>query len=149
MSVLPAFRKESETICHLQNAGRLLSWDQQIAMPKSSAAVEVRGRQQAALARLAHERIVSSAFGDLLKKTEDELGDDTTSVDAHTLARWKRDRTRATSVSADLVEKLSLTGAASFEAWRQARESSNFFQFEPYLTKMFELKREEAEQIGY
>ena len=66
MSVLEAFRKESETLCHLRNASRLLSWDQQIVMTKSSKAVEVRGRQQATLARLAHERMVSASFGELI-----------------------------------------------------------------------------------
>ena len=149
MSVLEAFRKESETLCHLRNASRLLSWDQQIVMTKSSKAVEVRGRQQATLARLAHERMVSASFGELLDRTADELGDDRESVDAQALARWRRDRKRATSVSADLVEKLSLTAAEAFEAWRQAKEKSDFSHFEPYLTKMFELKREEARQIGY
>ena len=142
MSVLEAFRKESETICHLQNAGRLLGWDQQIMMCKSSSMVEVRGRQQAALSGLAHQRITCSAFGDLLERTADILGDDTSSVDAHSLARWQRDRKRACSVSAELVESLSLTGAESFEAWRQAKAANNFSQFEPYLTKMFDLNRQ-------
>jgi carboxypeptidase Taq len=149
MSVLEAFRKESETICHLHNASRLLGWDQQIMMTKSPQAVSVRGRQKAALARLAHERIVSTSFGELLKRTADELGDDSTSIDAHTLARWERDRKRATSVTADLVEQLSLTGAEAFEAWRQARAANDFAHFEPHLTKVFDLKREEASQIGY
>lgn len=149
MSVLEAFRKESETICHLQNARRLLSWDQQIVMTKSSEAVEVRGRQQAALARLAHERMVSKSFEELLKRTADELGDDRNSVDAQALARWQRDRKRATSVSADLVEQLSLTAAQAFEAWRKAKEQNDFSLFEADLVKMFDLKREEARQIGY
>lgn len=149
MSVLEAFRKESETISHLQNIGRLLNWDQQIMMTKSPQAVEVRGRQKAALARLAHQRLVSDAFGDLLKRTRDELGDDSDSVDAHLLARWQRDRRRATSVSEELVEKISLTGAKGFAAWREAKEKSDFSIFEPLLTEMFALKRQEAKQIGY
>lgn len=149
MSVLEAFRKESETICHLHNASRLMSWDQQIMMTKSSSAVEVRGRQQAALARLAHERLTSNSFGELLKRTSETLGEDDSSVDAHALARWTRDRKRAVSVKPELVEELSLTEAAAFEAWRQARAASDFSLFEPLLTKTFELKREQAKQIGY
>lgn len=149
MSILEEFRKESETICHLQNAGRLLSWDQQIVMPKKSLATEVRGRQRATLARIAHERLVSPSFGELLERTSDQLGENTGNTDGQALARWKRDRRRATSVSADLVEQLSLTGAEAFEAWRSAREASDFSLFEPLLSKMFELKREEASQIGF
>jgi len=149
MSVLEAFRKESETICHLHNASRLMGWDQQIMMTKSPGAVAVRGRQKAALARLAHERLVSPSFGELLERTADELGDDTESIDAHSLTRWLRDRQRATSVTAELVEQLSLTCAAAFEAWRQAKQTNDFSHFEPHLTKVFDLKREEARQIGY
>ena len=149
MSVLEEFRKESETICHLHNASRLMNWDQQIVMTKSPEAVEVRGRQQAALARLAHERLTSKAFGELLQRTSDELGEDDKSVDAHAVARWNRDRKRAVSVKPALVEELSLTEAAAFEAWRNARAASDFSIFEPLLTKTFDLKREQAKQIGY
>ena len=118
-------------------------------MPKAVEASQIRGRQQASLALLAHERIVSKSFGELLKRTAGELNGESDSIDAHCLARWNRDRARAVSVKPELVEQLSLTGAESFEAWRRARESSDFSVFEPFLTKMFALKREEAEQIGY
>jgi len=148
-SVLEAFRKESETICHLKNARRLLNWDQQIVMTRSPNAVEVRGRQQATLALLAHERMVSAAFGDLLERTADELGDDSASIDAQALAHWRRERKRATSVKAELVEELSLAAAAAFEAWREAKNTDDFSLFEPHLTNMFRLKREEAKQIGF
>lgn len=148
-SVLDTFRRESETICHLQNAKRLLSWDQQIMMTKSAGAVEVRGRQQAALALLAHERLTSSSFGDLLARTADEVSQNPDSVAAQEVARWQRERGRAVSVDARLVEQLNLTAAEAFEAWRQAKVQSDFSLFEPLLTRMFDLKRQEAEQVGY
>ena len=147
MTLLEEFQKETETICHLQNVSRLLGWDQQIVMPKSAS--PVRGRQQAAMSRLAHERLVADSFADMLKRVEGELGEDTTSDTALTLARWNRERKRATSVSAELVEQLSLAGAASFSAWCEAKERNDFSHFEPHLTKMFGLKRQEAEQLGY
>ena len=149
MSTLEAFQKESETICHLQNAGRLLNWDQQIMMTKSAKAVEVRGRQKATLARLAHERMVSDNFGEMLARAADEVAAHPHSVEAQIVSRWQRDRRRALSVSADLVETLSLTAAEAFDAWRRAKEQSDFSLFEPLLTKMFDLKREEARQVGY
>lgn len=147
MTLLEDFQKETETICHLQNVSRLLGWDQQIVMPKSAS--PVRGRQQAALSRLAHERLVAPSFGEMLKRVEGELGGDQSSDTALILARWQRERTRATSVSGDLVEKLSLAGTAAFAAWREAKERDDFSLFEPHLEKMFELKREESKQLGY
>ena len=149
MSVLEDFRKESETICHLQNASRLLNWDQQIMMPQTSQATGVRGRQKAALSRLAHERMVSPQFGELLERVGDDVSSEPDGDDALSLAFWKRERARATSVSADLVEKLAIAGAESFSAWRQAKERNDFSLFEPHLDEMFELKRQEAHQIGF
>lgn len=149
MTVIEEFRKESETICHLRNTSRVLNWDQQIMMPQTGAATGVRGRQKATLSRLAHERMVSSEFGDLLERVSDSLSSDPDSDDALALACWKRERQRATSVSAELVEKLALAGAEAFNAWRKAKESQDFSIFEPYLEEMFELKRQEAHQIGF
>ena len=148
MSVLEAFRKESETICHLKNARRLMNWDQQIVMTKSAHAVEVRGRQQAALALIAHEKLVGSAFGELLDRAADSVGEED-STDAQAVAHWKRERKRATSVKPELVEELSLSATSAFEAWRQAKDNNDFSIFEPHLTRMFDLKREEANQIGF
>lgn len=149
MSVVDEFRKESETICHLQNAARVLNWDQQIMMPQTDAATNVRGRQKAVLSRLAHERMVAPSFGDMLERVSDELGEDQESDDARALAAWKRERRRATSVSADLVEKLALISAEAFNAWRQAKERNDFTIFEPRLDDMFKLKRQEAKEIGF
>ncbi len=103
MTLLENFRKESETICHLKNASRVLGWDQQIMMPHTAMATMVRGRQRATLSRLAHARMVDSQFADLLLRVEDHLGEDRTSDDALSLARWKRERRRATAVSGELV----------------------------------------------
>lgn len=149
MSVIEEFRKESETICHLQNAARVLNWDQQIVMPATAAATTVRGRQKAVLSRLAHERLVCSSFGELLSRTAEALGQDTESDDACALAAWHRERRRATSVSGELVEKLAMASAEAFNAWRKAKSEDDFSLFEPYLDEMFELKRQEAQELGY
>lgn len=149
MSVIEQFRKESETICHLQNAARVLNWDQQIMMPQTDAATNIRGRQKAVLSRLAHERMVADSFGELLDRVTDELGDDHDSDDARAVVAWRRERRRATSVSADLVEQLALISAEAFNAWRHAKEKSDFSIFEPRLDDMFKLKQQEAQQLGY
>lgn len=149
MSVVEELFRKSETICHLQNVSRLLSWDQQIMMPATKETTEVRGRQQAALALVVHERVTSEAFGDVLARAGDELGSESDSDAALVLARWLRLRRRALAVSPDLVERLALAQAEAFDAWRRAKEQSDFKVFCPHLKQIFALKREEAEQIGY
>lgn len=149
MSVVDQFRKESETICLLQNTARVLNWDQQIVMPQTATATMVRGRQKAVLSRLAHERMVSDSFGELLSRVADVLADDPESDDALALAAWQRERRRAKAVSPELVEKLALAGAEAFNAWRQAKERNDFSIFEPQLDNMFNLKRQEAHELGF
>lgn len=149
MSIVEEFRKESETICLLQNAARVLNWDQQIVMPQTGAATQVRGRQKAVLSKLAHERMVADSFGELLARVSDELGEDKDSDDALSLAAWQRERRRATAVSGSLVEKLALAAAEAFNAWRHAKDGNDFSIFEPHLDNMFELKKQEAQELGY
>jgi carboxypeptidase Taq len=149
MSVIEEFRKESETICLLQNTARVLNWDQQIVMPQTTMASQVRGRQKAVLSKLAHERLVADSFGDLLARVADALGDDKDSDDALTLAAWRRERRRATAVSGALVERLALASSEAFNAWRHAKEASDFSLFEPHLDNMVVLKRQEAQELGY
>lgn len=149
MTLLEDFRKESETICLLQNTARVLNWDQQIVMPKTVAASGVRGRQKAVLSRLAHERLTAPAFGDLLQRMADHVGKDRESDEALAVAAWLRQRRRAVAVSSDLVERLAMASTEAFSAWREAKERSDFSLFEPHLQRVFELKRQEAEELGY
>lgn len=149
MSAVEELRQESETICHLQNVSRLLNWDQQIVLTPTIEASRVRGRQQATLSRLAHERLVADSFGELLLRASDSLNKDVTSDDALVIESWQRQRKRALSLTPELVEKLAVARAEGFDVWRKARAENNFKAFQPYLEHIFKLKKEEAEQIGY
>jgi carboxypeptidase Taq len=59
------------------------------------------------------------------------------------------DYNKATKFSADFVNKSSVLRTEAFQAWLKAREENDYKIFEPYLKKMVELKREEAELTGY
>ncbi len=48
-----------------------------------------------------------------------------------------------------LVEELARTAVLGQSAWEQARRENDFAQFRPWLAKTFELKRQQAEALGY
>jgi carboxypeptidase Taq len=48
-----------------------------------------------------------------------------------------------------LVEEIARVGAGSFEAWRRAREHSDFASFAPWLARTVALQREVADRFGY
>ena len=52
-------------------------------------------------------------------------------------------------VPPSLVEEIQKFGAEASVPWREARKKSDFQMFKPYLSKIVELKRQEAEKLGY
>ena len=48
-----------------------------------------------------------------------------------------------------LVEELARTAVFGQSAWEQARRENDFAHFLPWLAKTFELKRQQAEALGY
>ena len=127
----------------LNAATALLSWDQTTYMPPGGA--EARGRQMATLGRLAHERFTDPAVGKLLddlRPYEEGLPYD--SDDAALIRVTRRDYERLTRVPAQFVAELNAHGAASYQAWTEARPADNYAQVRPLLEKTVDLSRQMA-----
>jgi carboxypeptidase Taq len=134
---------------HLRQAGTLasvsslLGWDQETYMPHAAAAH--RAEQQALLATLVHERRTDQRLGELIAACErDERVMKQTGA-AVNVREARRDYDLATRVPSDLVAELAKVGSQAQEAWKAAREKSDFAAFRPWLEKMVALKRREAE----
>lgn len=56
-----AYKETTQKAADLNNASAVLGWDQEVYMPAKG--FEVRGRQLATLASLAHEMLTSEAYG--------------------------------------------------------------------------------------
>ncbi|MBC7397006.1 MAG: carboxypeptidase M32 [Bdellovibrionales bacterium] len=140
-----AYKKHLSKVADLGFAGSVLSWDQQTYMPKNGA--QFRGQQLATLSSLSHEYFTDPKFGELLK----ELSEDTTlsEVEKANVRLTTKDYERKKKYPAAFVEEMSLLGSESFNAWHEARGKSDFKIYEPFLQRMIEMKRKEAEFIGY
>jgi len=127
----------------LADVEALLGWDEQTMLPPAAAGY--RGEQAAALASIVHERWIDPAFGDKLARlAEGPLaeGDDPDAAATIRLLRYDRDcRTRMPS---RLVEELASTGVEAQQAWVVARRDSDWALLEPWLQRIFALKREQA-----
>ncbi|MCH7814033.1 MAG: carboxypeptidase M32 [Planctomycetes bacterium] len=122
----------------------LLDWDQEVYMPAKG--VETRADLTAMVAAMKHERRTSSEMGDLLAQLDDDLSDP---VRATNIRESRRLYTRLARVPTKLVKEISHTATLSKSVWAKAREDSDFGAFAPLLSKMLDLKRAEAEHIGY
>jgi carboxypeptidase Taq len=132
----------------LKALGDLAEWDQNTVMPNGAA--EIRGTQVATLRGLLHERWTSPQLGTMLDSLRNDVQQDTfTDADRGLVRKALREYEQGTKLPRSLVEEMTRTGFASFEAWRHAREQNDFATFAPWLKRTIALQREVADLLGY
>ncbi len=132
----------------LNSSSSLLYWDQRTFIPVK--AHEHRSRQLALLAGLVHERAVDPRIGEALSQLEASPLESGEYPDAEANVReWRRDYDRVVKIPQDLAVELVRTSSLAETAWEQARPANDWAGFKPHLQRMLELKREEAEAVGY
>lgn len=137
-----------ETIVDLQASLALLSWDQETQLPPGAA--ESRARQMATLSRLQHEMFTSDKTAALLDSAADELqGADETSDESSMVRVVRRDYELATKLPAAFVAEVTRETALAHNIWTEARANNDFKKFLPALERIIELKRQEADYLGY
>jgi carboxypeptidase Taq len=140
--------REMREIGTLRTVGAILDWDEQTQLPTNG--TDLRADQASLVDRMTHERFTSPRIGELLAAVErSDLVRDVESDAAANVREIRRDYDRATKLPPDLVEEMSRTSVLSQQAWKAARKEKRFATFEPWLAKTIDLKRREAECIGY
>src|SRR5947209_674944 len=144
----------SELVGRIREAGvlgscaGLLGWDERTYMPRAGATH--RGEQMALLARLGHEMITDPRIGELLAAVQtSDLVRDSDSDAAASVREIRRGYDRATKLPKELVEELARVTTQAQSVWDEARRSSDFARFRPWLDRIVALKRQEAAAIGY
>lgn len=130
----------------LGSTSSLLSWDQETGMPAGGA--PLRAEQLALLAALVHERRTTQRLGDLLSSCEAESELNADPDIAANLREIRRDYDRAVRLPSTLVRDLAETASLAMEAWRDARERSDYGTFAPWLNRTLVLVRAKAECLS-
>jgi carboxypeptidase Taq len=146
MSKNPVIQQVLESykpIWALNHAGGLFEWDLETYMPVDAA--KSRGFAQAQLALMRQQRVLN--LTETVSKAEklDGLSD----YEKGVIRNIKRELKYFTKIPPGLVEELQRTTTEATVVWREARKKSDFALFEPYLEKIVQLKREEADKLGY
>ena len=139
--LLPCLRE----IDDLAAAVKLLHWDQAVMMPPAGG--PSRASAIATLQALLHERLTDPATGGLLEElaADESLDDDQR---AHVRV-FRRDYEKATKIPPELVKELAELEGLAYQAWTEARPASDFGILKPHLERMVELKKEEADALGW
>jgi len=132
----------------LSSTSALLSWDQEVLMPKKS--VEYRAKALKQLAEMVHRMTTDPELADLLQACEEDkaLMSDPTSVTAVNVREIRRDHDRSTRLPEELVAELSEVTSLAQHEWAQARAKKDFERFRPWLERMVTLMRRKAEHLG-
>lgn len=132
----------------LDSIQELLGWDERTQLPPAGG--EFRAEQMTYLSGLAHRRRSDLLLGQWLA----ELSNGPLAADPHsdtgaTIRELQRDYDRRTKVPPALVEELTRASVLGQQAWTEARKGDDFASFQPHLEKIFHLKRQQAEALGY
>jgi carboxypeptidase Taq len=141
VSAIDDLRARLADLADLAALGGLAQWDQQVMMPRGGG--EARAHQLAALDRISHELATSDELGAWLEDLAAD-GSELDEVERDIVRIARRDFERQRSVPTELVGRRAQAAAAGQEAWRAAREASDFGAFAPALALNVELAREYA-----
>jgi len=132
-------------IADVKYASAVLQWDQETYLPAKGA--DARSRQLATLNELAHQLFTDDKLGKLLQEliTRTDLGFKERRNVELTLEEFEKQQ----KFSSAFVRNMSQAVSTAFYAWIEARKQNSFLIYEPALTALVELKKEEAQLLGY
>ena len=146
-----AFEKlcdHSREIALLNSIESLLDWDARCKLPEQGSAY--RTEQQAYVAKLVHQKQTDPRIGDWLADGQGtNLTVDPQSDSATIIREAQRNYDKQTKLPVELVEALTRATNDGQHAWVEARRENDFSKFLPYLENVYQLKREQADAIGY
>ena len=125
--------------------GSLLSWDQEVMMPKKAA--PLRAEQLAWISKASHERLTDPKIGELLDEIEgsEELEE----VQSANIRLVRKSFDRATKLPTDFVEEMAIHRSKSIVSWTEAREKGDFSIFRDDLSVSIDQARAKADFFGY
>lgn len=131
------------SIWSLDSANSLFGWDLETNMPVDG--IEARSNALAEISVLKQKMILD--LNPLLSraKTEKDLDDQELGI----IRVMDRTLHFYTVLPPSFIEMYNKITAQATMKWREAREKSDFNMFKPYLEKIVELSREEADYLGY
>jgi len=133
---------------YLESTSALLEWDQHTKLPAQAS--QYRSQQITFMAGQIHKRRTDPRLGELIG----ELADSSLAQDKHsdvgaTIADLKRDYDKRVKLPVSLVESLAHSASAGQSLWVEARKENDFKKFAPQLKKIFELKKQQADALGW
>ncbi|MDH7462337.1 carboxypeptidase M32 [Chitinophagaceae bacterium 26-R-25] len=139
------YREKLQQIADVRYSLAVLQWDQETYMPAKSAAT--RARQVATLSEVAHNMQTDPALDSLLEKLQQDknLSED----ERKNIELSLYDINQQKKLPGSFVRQMSEAISQSYQFWLDARKQNKFGIFEESLSKLVDLKKQEANYLGY
>ncbi|HVO42673.1 MAG TPA: carboxypeptidase M32 [Aggregatilineales bacterium] len=143
-----ALKARVEEVTSIKQVIAVLDWDMQTQLPPGAA--DARGRHLSVMARLGHDMATAPETQRLMQAASAEVKDAPYDSDEASLIRTgSRDLEKELKIPSDLVADLTRETTLAHGIWAQARAESNFKAFAPALKRILDLKKRQADCIGY
>ncbi len=129
----------------LENAASILGWDQEVMMPGGGA--PARAHTLATLSGVIHDRTTNPVLVKLVQRLH-RARKSLSPRQRRGLELAHSKVMKATRIPSELARKLSMQESRGLETWRKARQQRSFKLFADELSKMVDLKREQARLTG-
>lgn len=139
------YRNQMGKIADVKYAAAVLGWDQETYLPEKGA--DMRSRQLATLSGIAHEWFADETLGASLQNLA--KAEDLSEIEARNVKRSEEDYEKNKKYTSAFVHELSMTTSECYHAWIKARKENDYAVFQPSLEKLVNLKRREADVLGY
>lgn len=108
---------------------------------------DARTAQVGRLTRMHHEKLTSDT---MIRLVEDAAKEAQPGTDEAAIVRvMRRELNVETKLPLSHVERKAKVSSDAYEAWKQAKATSNYPVLRPFLEQLFDLAREKAELLGY
>lgn len=132
-------------IADVRFASAVLQWDQETYLPPKGA--YFRGQQISTLAELSHQLFSDEKLGDLLNELVQK--NDLPAPQKRNVERTLEDFNKNKKYTSSFVRALSDAVNKAFHSWIAARKQNAFAVYQQDLDALVQLKKEEAQLLGY
>ena len=137
----------SKTTAFYESMMGLLHWDQRTNLPKAGRGH--RSEQIATMTSLVYRRATDPRLGEILAEAEagKTRGEDLSDEEVN-LREWRRNYDRTTRISEKLAVELARAASQGELAWQTTRRENDWEGFLPYLERIVDLKRQQAQALS-
>jgi carboxypeptidase Taq len=148
MTAYDNFSQHIAELSDVLNSISILKWDARTQMPAGGAAT--RGNQLATLSRVAQAHFVSDKTARLLDAVEAEIaGEDADSYRVRAVRQTREYYELIRRIPVEITTAKAELEPVSEQVWAEAKANDDFASFAPYLQKMLDLVKRQADAIGY